>query len=147
MKFCQDNVADQAIGQLRVLTQGKRDVFEYGKIRQQGPVLEQHAEALAQLVKTTFVQLRDIDTIDKNSPAVGNQLAGDQSQQGCFPCTARTHYRRHLATRNSDVQAFKNLSLPASVVEIFDLNKIVAAVAHKRIRSFPARRGSPGGVG
>ena len=55
MQLGQDDMADQAVAQLRVLAQRKGHVFEHAEVGQQRAVLEQHPEALPQRVEFRLV--------------------------------------------------------------------------------------------
>ena len=51
MQLGKHDMANQALAQLRVFPQRKRDVFEDVEVREQRAILEQHAEPLAQQVE------------------------------------------------------------------------------------------------
>src|SRR5690606_11142474 len=104
-------------------------------------VLEQHAHALAQLVELALRQLRDVPAVDDHLAAIGDGLARDELEQRRLAGAARTHDGRDLPARDLDIQALEYLARADRIVDIADLDDVVAAVAHVRVRRRPAEPG------
>ncbi len=101
----QHDGADQALGQPRVLTEGKRDVLVNVQVGEQCTILEQHAHAPAQRIDLLALELGEIEAIDDHLAAVRAHLAGDEFQQGRLARAARPHDGRHGTAADLDVES------------------------------------------
>ena len=76
--------------------QRKGDVLERIHRVEQGAGLEQHAHALAQLVKRRMTQAGHILPVNDNAAPVRVQLSTDKPQQGGFSATRGAQNRKKL---------------------------------------------------
>ena len=104
VQFRQHDGADQALGQPGVFAQRKRDVLEHVQVREQRPVLEQHAHAPAQGKNLLAVQLGHVEAVHDHLAVVSAYLPGDQLQQGGLARAARPHDGRDGAAADLDVE-------------------------------------------
>ena len=74
MQFRQNNVPDQSIREPRVLAQRECDILENAEIGEQGTVLEQHAEALTQLIELRNAERRYINAVDMDRTLLRDEL-------------------------------------------------------------------------
>jgi hypothetical protein len=108
LQLQQYHVADQHLRQLRMLTQRKRHVLEHVEIGQQGGILEQVTDPLAQLVQLRARQSSHIPTIDMNAAGIPVHLSGDVLEHGSLAGATGTHDRGDLAARNIHVQRIED---------------------------------------
>ena len=80
----QHDVADQCLGQIGMLAQGKRHVVEHIHVGKQRPKLKQHAHAPAHGVQRGRVHLAHVLPIEQHLALLRPVLPANQAQHGGF---------------------------------------------------------------
>ena len=138
-----DQVAQDRLGQLRVLAHRERDVLEDGEVAEEAALLEHHAHLAPQLVEAVAVELGHFVPAHAHGPVRRVQRPAHHLQQRRLARSAGAEDRRDAAARDVEVHAAQHRAAPVGEAQVADLDDVVGGVhcAHYRIRSETERLG------
>jgi hypothetical protein len=121
----QDHPAHQVLRHVEVLADRKRNVVVHRGVGEQAGVLEHHADLQAELVELVGAQLVDILAGHAHGSPRRTQLSADQLEQGRLAAAAAAQDRHHLAARDRERQAAKELAVPVGKMQIRDFYDVL----------------------
>jgi hypothetical protein len=138
-----DEVAQDRLGQLRVLAHREGDVLEHREVAEEAALLEHHAHLAPQLVEAMAVERGHLAAAYAHGSLRRVQRSAHHLQQRGLARAAGAEDRRDAAARDVEVHAAQHRPAPVEEAQVADLGDVVGGVhcAHYRIRSETERLG------
>jgi hypothetical protein len=123
LELHQHEIADHALGKLRVLAQREGDVLEHRHVGEEGAELEEHAHAPAQAIESFGIELVDVLARDADAARGRPELAADRAEQRGLAGPARPHDRDHSTPRHAHRDALEDRPPSVGIAHGIDVHQ------------------------
>jgi len=118
--------------QASALTQGKSDILSYAQGIEEGPILKDHGDALANGPHAFLIKVGDFLPLDENGAGIGFEKAHENTQCDRFADTASSENAEGLAAVDEEANVLKDRPAVEGDAHFAEFNKGLGGLSESR---------------